>query len=208
MNRQSKLFSAIVCLLVLAATLFALSSCDVKIFETINCEHEWGEWTVVTEPTCSTEGVRERVCTLDSSHKDVESIAATGDHKYGTAWETDGENHWHVCESCGCASETTAHVWDDGVVTVEPTETSNGEEVFTCEVCEITKKQVLGKLPHTHSLVHTDAKSATCTADGNVEYWYCDGCDKYFSDANGDTQISGEALVVPKSHSYSNEWSK
>ena len=31
---------------------------------------------------------------------------------------------------------------------------------------------------HTHSLTHTQKKDPTCTENGNIEYWYCDGCHK------------------------------
>lgn len=33
---------------------------------------------------------------------------------------------------------------------------------------------------------------------GNTEYWYCDGCDKYFSDEAGTTEIALSDTVVPK----------
>ena len=48
----------------------------------------------------------------------------------------------------------------------------------------------------THSAVKTDAKAATCTEAGNIEYWYCKGCDKYFSDENCTTEIGKVTLVV------------
>jgi len=38
-------------------------------------------------------------------------------------------------------------------------------------------------------LAHTAAAAATCTKAGNIEYWYCDDCGKYFSDASATTQI-------------------
>lgn len=49
---------------------------------------------------------------------------------------------------------------------------------------------------HTHTLVKTEAKEATCTQDGNIAYWYCAGCDKYFKDALGEQEISAEKTVV------------
>ena len=41
-----------------------------------------------------------------------------------------------------------------------------------------------------HSLTHHDAVAHTCTTDGNVEYWDCSVCGKYFSDDNGTTEIT------------------
>lgn len=49
---------------------------------------------------------------------------------------------------------------------------------------------------HKHSAVKTEAKDATCTEAGNIEYWYCEGCGKYFSDENCVTEINQEALTV------------
>ena len=57
----------------------------------------------------------------------------------------------------------------------------------------------------THSMVHTPKKDATCTEDGNVEYWYCETCDKYFSDAEGENEISLDNTVIPATgHHYVN----
>lgn len=38
---------------------------------------------------------------------------------------------------------------------------------------------------HVHSLTKKAAKAATCTEDGNLAYWYCSTCNKYFMDNNG-----------------------
>lgn len=47
-------------------------------------------------------------------------------------------------------------------------------------------------------MTHVEAKDATCTENGNPEYWYCDDCDKYFSDAEGTAEIEDlTALVLP-----------
>jgi len=42
---------------------------------------------------------------------------------------------------------------------------------------------VPGQMSCAHNLVATSAKSPTCTEEGNLAYWYCNKCDKYFSDA-------------------------
>lgn len=56
-------------------------------------------------------------------------------------------------------------------------------------------------LPHhercAHEKVHTPAVAATCTKDGNVEYWYCAECDIYFNDENAGVILNAEDLVVP-----------
>lgn len=47
-----------------------------------------------------------------------------------------------------------------------------------------------------HIMVATAAKSETCTEDGNIAYWYCSVCDKYFSDANGTAEVALEETVI------------
>ncbi len=47
------------------------------------------------------------------------------------------------------------------------------------------------------NMVHTPKKDATCTADGNKEYWTCGTCGKIFSDAEGKTEIELSATVIP-----------
>ena len=49
---------------------------------------------------------------------------------------------------------------------------------------------------HVHDLDHVKATSATAEADGNIEYWYCEGCDKYFSDAIATKEITEESTFV------------
>ena len=45
---------------------------------------------------------------------------------------------------------------------------------------------------------HITAKAATKDAEGNIEYWYCDGCDKYYSDATASKEISKADTVISK----------
>ena len=47
-----------------------------------------------------------------------------------------------------------------------------------------------------HNLVKVEAKAPTCTEPGNIEYWYCKGCDKYFSDAEGKSEINLAQTVI------------
>ena len=51
--------------------------------------------------------------------------------------------------------------------------------------------------PHTHELVHHDAKAATTTEPGNIEYWECTSCGKLYSDAAATHQISLADTVIP-----------
>ena len=67
-----------------------------------------------------------------------------------------------------------------------------GEEGYTAV------KEASGALAkiHTHSLQYVAAQAATCTAEGNKEYWYCKTCKKYYSDQAGTTEIALEAVTI------------
>ena len=49
-----------------------------------------------------------------------------------------------------------------------------------------------------HDLQHVDAKAATAAVAGNIEYWYCSGCDRYFSDEAAETEIQQADTVIAK----------
>lgn len=72
----------------------------------------------------------------------------------------------------------------------------------TCKakaVCEICKESYGSLDPNNHTdLKHIDAKAATAAAEGNIAYWYCDGCKKYFSDAAAKTEITRADTVTAK----------
>ena len=52
---------------------------------------------------------------------------------------------------------------------------------------------------HTHNLTPVSENPATCTTAGNIAYYTCDGCGKWFSDASGTTEITDHSSVVIKS---------
>ena len=90
----------------------------------------------------------------------------------------------HVCDYCG--KVITNHI--------------GGKE--TCRdkaVCEVCGKSY-GKLdPNNHTdLKHIPAKAATEDAEGNIEYWYCEGCGKYYSDKDGTKEIAKADTVTAK----------
>ncbi|MBR3836723.1 MAG: hypothetical protein IKJ74_01140 [Clostridia bacterium] len=57
-------------------------------------------------------------------------------------------------------------------------------------------KIVISTLPHEHILVATDAKDVTCKEDGNIAYWSCEGCGRYFSDSDAENVIEKDSWVV------------
>ncbi len=64
--------------------------------------------------------------------------------------------------------------------------------------CDICQKPYGDKDSTNHvGLKHTDAKDATLAEAGNIEYWFCPACGKYFSDANAANEITRESTVIP-----------
>lgn len=72
------------------------------------------------------------------------------------------------------------HSWDDGVVTVEPTEESEGEIRYTCHVCGTYETEILPVLEHTHNYSPV-VTNPTCTEQGYTTYT-CRCGDDYVSD--------------------------
>ena len=66
-------------------------------------------------------------------------------------------------------------------------------------VCEICKESYGSLDPNNHTdLKHIDAKAATAAEEGNIEYWHCGDCNKYFSDAAAKTEITRADTVTAK----------
>ena len=74
--------------------------------------------------------------------------------------------------------------------------TATCKDKAICEVCG----ESYGELdPNNHAnLKHIDAKAATKTSEGNIEYWYCDGCNKYYKDAKATQEITKAQTVTAK----------
>lgn len=72
----------------------------------------------------------------------------------------------------------------------------------TCKdkaICEICGDSYGSPEPNNHTdLKHIDAKAATAAEEGNIEYWHCGDCNKYFSDAAAKTEITRADTVTAK----------
>ena len=72
----------------------------------------------------------------------------------------------------------------------------------TCKdkaICEICGDSYGSPEPNNHTdLKHIDAKTATAAEEGNIAYWYCGDCNKYFSDAAAKTEITRADTVTAK----------
>ena len=104
------------------------------------------------------------------------------------------------------SGEPLGHSWGDWAVVTPATEEAEGLERHVCSRCNEVEERAIPKLDHVHSLAITQAKEATCEESGNTAYYTCSGCGKFFSDAEGNTEIEENSWVIPaKGHAYG-EW--
>ena len=153
--------------------------------------HTWDSGTVTTAPTCTKAGERTYTCTECGATK-IEPIPATG-HSWKSDWTSDATHHWHECANESC--DVTDNAGKNGYA-----EHSGGKATCTQNaVCEICGDSYGSLDPNNHTdLKHIDAKAATAAEEGNIAYWYCDGCKKYFSDAAATKEITKAATVTAK----------
>ena len=103
----------------------------------------------------------------------------------------DGEQKIIVTDKAGNTAEMT--------VTVNDGHTGGTATCTERAVCEVCGKAYGEPDPKNHTdLEHIPAKAATKTAEGNIEYWYCEDCDKYFADAAATKEIKQADTVTAK----------
>ena len=163
--------------------------------------------------------------TIDEKYIDTVTVNGTNvtlDENGGfTLSPADGEQKIVVTDKAGNTAEMTVTVNDghtfgewvsngdgthsrectvDGCKGVETMACSGGTATCTEKaVCEYCGKAYGKPDSNNHTdLKHIDAKAATKTAEGNIEYWYCGGCDKYYSDKDGINEIKKADTVTAK----------
>ena len=97
--------------------------------------------------------------------------------------------------------ESRGHCWGYGKVTKKPDCCNAGEKTFTCEVCGATRTESVPKTAH--NLYRYEAEPATCYSEGNLEYWECRDCGKYFIDEECKKEVEYSSLVTPE---LEHEW--
>ena len=148
-------------------------------------DHNWGAWT------SNENGTHTRTCTVDGCSAGTQTencIDANKNHKCDICdyiiSECADDNKDHKCDYCG--KKLTEHT--GGKATCM--------DKAKCEVCGAEYGELDPK-NHTN-LKHFPAKAATKTTEGNIEYWYCEGCGKYFSDNVGTKEIKKADTVTVK----------
>ncbi|MFR3400619.1 MAG: pectate lyase-like adhesive domain-containing protein [Clostridia bacterium] len=164
------------------------SRCDIK--DDVS-PHTWDNGTITTAPTCTKAGEETYSCTKCGATK-IEPIPATG-HSWKSDWTSDATHHWHECANENC--DVTDNAGKKGYA-----EHSGGKATCTQNaVCEFCKASYGSPDQNNHTdLKHIDAKAATAAEEGNIAYWYCDGCKKYFSDKDGTKEIAKADTVTAK----------
>ena len=116
--------------------------------------HDFNAGEVIVQPTEANEGVKRFTCNTCGYQKNetVAKLAHTHTFNNGV-WENDEVSHWHpaTCAHKGEKSSVEEHIWDEGKVTTEPTETTEGVKTYTCSKCGRTKTAPIGKLDHVHT---------------------------------------------------------
>ena len=158
------------------ATYFYSCSCGLEGTETFEhgslAAHTFTTYAPNGNATCTKDGTKTATCDVCQTATDeVADVGSAKGHTYSTEWSSNDTHHWHA-SNCGHTSETSGketHHWDAGVVTKQPTETTEGEKTYTCDVCQKTKVDSIGKLDHVHTY---DSKY---TSDDNY-HWYAATC--------------------------------
>lgn len=114
-------------------------------------------------------------------------IAVNDGHTWGD-WSSNGnDTHTRTCTISGCGAPETESCTGGEATCVDRA---------VCEVCG----GVYGDVDaHRHAdLRHVEAKAATTEAPGNIEYWYCAACGKYFADAQASRELQQADTVTEK----------
>ena len=109
----------------------------------------------------------------------TETFTAAGTqlgHAWASDWSKDTDNHWKECSRCHEKKDEAAHDYGNDNI---------------CDACGYDKT-----VPHMHNLTLVPAKTPTCTEKGNTAYYTCDGCDKWFEDATGASEITDKTSVI------------
>ena len=157
--------------------------------------------------TCTSAGLTEgsHCSRCDTVLEEQETVSAFG-HDYGSYVQTKAPTctekgtETATCSRCSATTSRDIAALDHTEVSVAgfpATCTENGlTDGSKCSVCGVvlTEQQLVPALGH--KLIHIAAVEPTEHMDGNIEYWQCDRCGKYFSDKNGDIEIDISEVFV------------
>ena len=137
--------------------------------------------------------------TVDEKYIDTVTVNGTkvtlDENGSFTLAPADGGQRIVVTDRAGNTAEVT--------VTVNDGHTGGTATCTERAVCEVCGKAYGEPDPKNHTdLKHNEAKAATEDSEGNIEYWYCSGCGKYYSDKDGTKEIAKADTVTAKLPKY------
>ena len=159
------------------------SEVSVKATYTIPHTHTYDQEiqkpeTLKSAADCTNDAVYFKSCSCGEIST-TETFTAAGTqlgHAWASDWSNDTDNHWKECSRCHEKKDEAAHDYGSDNI---------------CDTCGYDKT-----VPHTHNLTLVPAKAPTCTEKGNAAYYTCDGCDKWFEDATGASEITDKTSVI------------
>lgn len=154
-------------------------------------DHSYDDGVITTDPTEEAEGEKTYTCTVCGATK-TEVIAKLDHvHNKGDEIVSDETGHWYTCSGCDEKLDFSTHTEDSGMVTVEPTETTEGEKIYKCTVCgHTTRTDVIAKLEHVHN------QGTELISDATGHWYTCSVCDEKLDFATH-TEDSGTVTVEP-----------
>jgi len=173
------------------------SLCTYKTEET-ECQYKKFIAEKYVEPTCSSEGREVKACACGKENVTVLPLAS---HKY-TKFVTDGtEYHWLVCSFCDAKKENSEslHVTEDLVSYVEGDCLHYAVFTYHCTECDKDidyPDEASGY--GAHKPKEFEAREPTDTQDGNIRYWQCQLCERYFTGAGCEdkNELLWEDIVI------------
>ena len=159
------------------------SEVSVKATYTIPHTHTYDQEiqkpeTLKSAADCTNDAVYFKSCSCGEIST-TETFTAAGTqlgHAWASDWSKDTDNHWKECSRCHEKKDEAAHDYGSDNI---------------CDTCGYDKT-----VPHTHNLTLVPAKAPTCTEKGKTAYYTCDGCDKWFEDATGASEITDKTSVI------------
>lgn len=136
--------------------------------------HDYGDWTVTKQPTCTEDGEQKHSCQT-CGWEETEVIPATS-HAPSSEWTSDATDHWHICQNCQAEVDKAAHTFGQWITVTEPGEFTSGEKVRTCEVCDYEERAEIPGTGHVSD-----------------EQWHFDGTNHWNLCTDCGSQINVEA---------------
>ena len=170
--------------------------CDA---ESTRTDHSWGDFQ-------KNDTQHWKVCGICQTHTAHEG------HSWGD-YQSDGNQHWKECTTCDAETTHTNHTWGD----YQHNDTQHWRVCSTCDKesdhqnhtgtatcankahCDSCGEEFGEKNPSNHARLTRVARvEPTKIATGNIEYWHCEDCDKYYTDSTSKHETTLDQTILPR----------